>query len=110
MTPQEIIAGIREGQQLLDQCVELMVAAAQEEAEARVRHKVGWARAYVAAIGAVKQREAEADIACEGEDRNWAQKEAIYKASRDGWTTARDQLSALQSISSTVREEMRLAR
>lgn len=110
MTPAEIIAAIREGQEILDKAAVELAKAARAEALARVKYKRTWAKSYLAAIGAVKKRETEADVAAGTEFDAWVLAEAIYKSSTAAWNTARDQLSALQSIASTVREEMRLAR
>lgn len=101
-----MLAASRELQGLIDEHPKLVRA----EAEADRSSKLAQASAYLASSGTVAERQAHVDKATIDEQFAAKMAEGLRKSNELAIKAAMARLSALQSVASATREELRLAR
>lgn len=82
-----------------------LAGLAQDAAQAEADFKRDWAKAFLAATGAVRLRESEADLATERAFFNQQLAKGAEKAKRELLYSLRAQLDVLRSISANVRAQ-----
>lgn len=101
-----MMAESRRLQELLDDHARIV----QEESDAIELRDIAEATAYLASSGTVAEREAHVKKACHAERRAAHTAQGLRESNKLAINGAMQRLSAFQSLSSAVREEMRFAR
>jgi hypothetical protein len=78
----------------------------QRYAECEATFKGGWARHYLQASGAIRQREAEADDAMTDELYQYRLTEGLVKAKRERLLSLRMSIDALRTLNANVRVQV----
>jgi hypothetical protein len=110
ITPRELIEEMLRLSRELDGAQADLVAAVREEAQAEQRYRRARATAYLATSGTVAEREAYVGKTIDEEAFAAQLAEGLAKAALESVRNRRAQLSALQSVAASVREELQLAR
>lgn len=108
MEPHEVIAEIQRLQQALVSKTHKLAVNLTKAGEAKVAYRIAYAGALLEAEGSVAQREAEATLACAEQLTAMEMTAAVADASRESVRSIRDALNAAQSVSSMLKEQMRL--
>lgn len=109
-TPQELSDEMLRLSRLIDDAQMKLVEAVHEEATAEHEFRKARANAYLSTSGTVGEREAQTDKTVADEKHRAHLAAGLAKAQLEAVRNLRGQLSALQSISGAVREEMRFSR
>jgi hypothetical protein len=80
----------------------LAIDAAKKEA----RFKTEWAKAYLAANGSIKEREAWADYQIADTHMEWKIADALIKSKREKLGSVRSSIDALRTINANVRAQV----
>lgn len=110
-TPGELVSMMIEASRALDEAQRELLEKVHKEARAVMEYRKARANAYLATEGrTVNEREAAVDKVTAEEGYAARLSEGLAKAALESVRNRRSQLSALQTVASSVKEEAALAR
>lgn len=89
----------------LESETEVFETLAIDSAKKEVRFKTEWAKAYLAANGSIKEREAWADYQIADTHMEWKIADALIKSKREKLGSIRSSIDALRTINANVRAQ-----
>lgn len=92
--------------QVLEDETSTYAILAQDDARKSARYKAEWAKAYLRAEGAVRERESAADVVCRELLTEAKIAEALLKSKREKLTSTRSSIDALRTLSANVRVQV----
>lgn len=107
--PAELIAEMNRLSARLETATDELHASAIEKAEAEGAYKLALAKAYLAAEGPVKEREARAELTTNKARVEAGIADGLDRAHLESVRSLRQQLSAAQSIANALRAEAEIA-
>lgn len=109
-TPRDLVTKMLEASRALDDALAELNESVHRHATAERRSKTAMANAYLATEGTVQARAAHVDKVTELEQYEATLAEGLWKAAQLNVRSKQAQLSALQSVASSVKAEAELAR
>lgn len=104
LNPVQIEHALRETNQRIYKGVEIVSKTYASYLEADAAYKTAHARAYLAADGSIKDKEAQAEIATQDERNARDVAEVAHKRAKDTLRAVESEQSALQTISAGIRQ------
>lgn len=90
----------------LERETEEFEAISVDSAKKEARYKANWAKEYLSASGAIKQREAWADYKLENEYYEYKIAEALVKSKREALLSVRSSIDAMRTLNANVRVQV----
>lgn len=109
-TPRDLIERMLEASRALDGAQENLNICVREESRAENEYRKARANAYLATEGTVQAREAQVDKVTDQERYAAHLAAGLSRAALESVRNRRTQLSVLQTVANSVREELSLAR
>lgn len=104
LNPVQIERDLRETNQRIYKGVEIVSKRYADYLQAEAEYKNAHARAYLAAEGSIKDKEAQAEIATQDERNARDVAEVAHKRAKDTLRAVESEQSALQTISAGIRQ------
>jgi len=90
----------------LERDTEEFEAISVDSAKKEARYKANWAKEYLSASGAIKQREAWADYKLENDYYDYKIAEALLKSKREALLSIRSSIDAMRTLNANVRVQV----
>lgn len=109
-SPRDLVEMMLEASRQLDEAQVELQRCVREESEAEATYRLAKANSYLSTQGTVGEREAQVDKIVAAERKRAYLAEALSKSALEAVRNRRQQLSVLQSVASSLKEEALLAR
>ena len=109
-SPRDLTRMMVEASRALDAAQTELERCVREESDAEHRYRLARANAYLATSGTVGEREAYVDKTVADERKRAHMAEGLAKSALEAVRNRRTQLSVLQTVANSVKEEARFAR
>jgi hypothetical protein len=109
-TPQRLVQMMLEASAALDAAQDELIRCTRSHSDAERTYRMAKSTAYLASSGTVGERDAYVTKACDKEAYQAHLAEGLSKSSLEAVRNRRTQLSVLQTVANSIKEEAALAR